>query len=338
VTGHTVSVVIPCHDERRWPSLYAAVASVAAQTLSPQRVVVVVDHNERLLHLARRGLAAAGPIGVTVLPNRQQRGVCGTRNTGVLATRTDLVAFLDSDIVAPPRWLESLVAPFTDPRVVGTGGAIRPVWTSRPTWVPDEFLWAFGGAYPGMPQRTAVVRNVWSASMVVRRTVFDEVGGFAVGFGKVGRRSRPEDTELCLAMSGARRGVWVYRPSARVAHHLPEHQSTFGYFLTRCFAEGRGKIALSRRYRGRHHRGRRPGRPAGGGTLHTERAYLLSLPRAAIARVADTVSGRDRHGLAKAGAIAAGVAAAGAGGVVELISGAGRAGTAPTTGPDRGQP
>ena len=43
-----------------------------------------------------------------------------------------------------------------------------------------------GGSYAGMPTRTAEIRNVWSASMVVRREAFTAVGGFRVGFGKNG--------------------------------------------------------------------------------------------------------------------------------------------------------
>nr|BFE71392.1 hypothetical protein GCM10020092_046930 [Actinoplanes digitatis] len=67
--------------------------------------------------------------------------------------------------------------------------------------MPAEFLWAVGGSYAGMPTSTAPIRNVWSASMVVRRETFLAVGGFRTGFGKLGNQNRPEDTELCLRMS-----------------------------------------------------------------------------------------------------------------------------------------
>src|SRR5207248_2575735 len=85
---------------------------------------------------------------------------------------------------------------------------IRPAWeTARPAWVPDEFLWAWGGSYTGMPTATARVRNVWSASMAVRREVFAKVAGFRAGFGKVGARARPADPDLCLRTAAACAGV-----------------------------------------------------------------------------------------------------------------------------------
>ena len=297
-----VGVVIPCHTEQRWAGLCAAVASVLAQRPAPAGVVVVVDHNEPLYRRAHADLS-----GVTVLRNGfPERGVSGTRNTGVYHLDTPVVALLDDDASAHPGWLAGLTAPFADPAVCGTGGAIRPAWESgRPRWVPDEFLWAWGGSYTGLPTTTAPVRNVWSASMAVRREVFAKVDGFRVGFGKVGDRSRPEDTDLCLRMTGASGGRWMYVPDALIDHPVPADKATVRYFVTRCYHEGRGKVALARLNPGRE-------------SLGSERAYLRRTLPAGIARgVAGTV--RDPAGVARAGAILLGAAAAAFGGLVEVV-------------------
>ena len=297
-----VSIVIPCHDERRWDQLAVTVASALDQRPAPAEVVVVVDHNEQLYRRARRELS-----GVTVLRNRYpEPGVSGNRNTGAFHLDTPLIALMDDDVVAHPGWLAALVAPFADPAVCGTGGAIRPRWhAGRPAWVPEEFLWAFGGSYRGMPTAGAQVRNVWSASMVVRREVFAAVGGFRVGFGKVGDRSRPEDTDLCLRMSAASGGHWWYEPGAVVEHAVPASRATFGYFLTRCYHEGRGKVDLGRLNDGRD-------------SLGTEREYLRhTLPTGVWHGLTGTVRGQGLAGAARSGAILAGMGAAGYGALVE---------------------
>ena len=144
-------MVIPCHTERRWNHLVASVHSVLAQSVSPVEIVVVVDHNPAMFARAQRELD-----GVTVMQNRFQRGASGTRNTGAFHTDTPVIALLDGDSRARPGWLARLVAPFADPRVVGTGGAIMPAWERhQPSWFPGEFLWAVGGSYTGQPTRTA---------------------------------------------------------------------------------------------------------------------------------------------------------------------------------------
>ena len=136
----TVSIVIPTHSEQRWAGLVRTVASARSQTHTPAEVIVVVDHNRALYRRARRDLA-----GVTVLENLYTQGVSGNRNTGAFHARTELIAFLDDDTIAEPDWLGRLVEPFAEPRVVGTGGGIKPAWErSRPTGLPDEFLWTVG--------------------------------------------------------------------------------------------------------------------------------------------------------------------------------------------------
>jgi GT2 family glycosyltransferase len=307
-TPAEVSIVIPCHSERGWDTLVGAVASALGQQPPPAEVVVVVDHNPQLYYRARRDLT-----GVTVLENRFEQGASGTRNTGAWHTTTPLIAFLDGDITAGPQWLAQLVAPFDDPSVVGTGGAIAAAWErSRPSWMPDELLWAVGASYTGMPVTNAPVRNVWSASMAVRREVFASVSGFREGFGKIGSRNRPEDTELCLRMSGAG-GRWIYVPGAVVEHDVPVERSTFRFLLRRCYAEGRGKVQMARLF-------------DDSTKLGAERSYLSrTLPRAVLRDLSGAVRGRDSgqptrtSSAARAGTVVAAVAAAAVGGAVETL-------------------
>jgi hypothetical protein len=160
-----------------------------------------------------------------------------------------------------------------------------------------------------MPTTTARVRNVWSASMAVRRDVFEKVGGFRVGFGKVGDRSRPEDTDLCLRMSEASGGHWMYVPDAVIDHPVPADKATFRYFVTRCYNEGRGKVEMARLNHGKD-------------SLGSESAYLRRTLPAGVGRgLADTVRGRGFSNTAKAATIVLGMASAAWGGFVESVRG-----------------
>jgi hypothetical protein len=238
----TVSVVIAAFTMDRWTDLQEAVASVHAQTVPVLETVVVIDHHPDLLARARRELT-----GVTVIPNAGGRGASGGRNTGVAASHGEVVAFLDDDAVASPRWLEPLLRHFSRPDVVGVGGRLDPLWAGpEPRWFPPEFGWAVGASYRGMPEDAGPVRNVWSGNMAIRRQVFDAIGGFRADFGKVGGRSRPEDTDLCLrAAAGRDGGTWIYEPAGVACHRVPAYRATPGFFLRRCFHEGQGKAALA---------------------------------------------------------------------------------------------
>ena len=122
----SVTVVICAYTELRWRLLLAGIASVRAQTLTPQELIVVVDHNPSL---HRRLRAQVEPQdAVKVVENSGPHGLSGARNTGVYAATGDVVAFLDDDAAAAPDWLERLCALYDDQDVIAVGGRIVPRW------------------------------------------------------------------------------------------------------------------------------------------------------------------------------------------------------------------
>src|SRR5262249_13978724 len=160
--------------------------------------------------------------------NALGRGAAGARNTGVREASGDVVAFVDDDAEPEPIWLEELADGFREAGVLGVGGDIRPHWeVGRPRWFPREYDWVVGCTYAGLGEDAGPVRNLIAANMAVRRDVFEALGGFRRELSKVGERSRPEDTDLCLRAQplfpGAR---WLHRPSAVVRHRVPARRGT----------------------------------------------------------------------------------------------------------------
>jgi GT2 family glycosyltransferase len=239
----SVSVIIPSYSMTRWDSLLRSVASARAQTAPPAQIIVVIDHNPELLARVISEIP-----NIIAVPNSGMRGVSGARNSGVTAAQTELVAFLDDDVVASPDWLRGLVAHLRNPEVVGAGAHFEGSWESpRPRWFPGEFGWTIGISYSGMPEKATAVRNVWTSAMVVRKTAFEAVDGFREDFGKIGDRNLPEDTDLCLRISSAQddKGLWIYDPAQIMFHQVPAARTTFRYFLSRCFLQGWGKAAMA---------------------------------------------------------------------------------------------
>jgi glycosyltransferase involved in cell wall biosynthesis len=236
----TVSVVIATYSMDRWDGLRETVASVKNQTAQVLETTIVVDHHPGLMAKASKEL------GVAVVPNTALPGASGARNSGVAVSKGEIIVFLDDDITAMPSLIEKMLEHFKDSAVVGVGTLLEPSWDlQRPSWFPHEFDWVIGCSYRGMPERVTPVRNVWSGSMAIRRNVFEAIEGFRIGFGKVGTRNRPEDTDLCLrATEFFGEGIWLYEPSAIAKHKVPPERATFRYFVRRCYYEGLGKATL----------------------------------------------------------------------------------------------
>ena len=290
-----VSVIICAHTEKRYSDLLAAVESVQAQTRPAQEIWVVIDHNPALLE--RVSALWAADERVRVVDNQQTRGLSGARNTAIALTQGDILAFLDDDASAAPDWLASLLSVYDDPQVAGAGGGIDPNWLGgAPRWFPAEFQWVVGCTYRGMPESVATVRNLIGANMSFRRQVFQMVGHFTDGMGRIGALPVGcEETELCIRYRQRQpQDRFVFVPQARVQHNVPAARATFSYFRSRCYHEGRSKAQVVRLV----------GADDG---LSSERSYTLrTLPLGVLQGLGQALRG-DLAGLGRAAAIVIGL-------------------------------
>ncbi|MBV6757276.1 MULTISPECIES: glycosyltransferase family 2 protein [Rhodococcus] len=292
------SVVICAYTTERWSDLCAAVDSVLTQSVPVLEVLLVIDHSEELFSRAERHFAAESRV--TVLRNSESRGLSGARNTGVRASRGDMIAFLDDDARAEPDWYRVSAAHYSDPDVLGVGGFASPAWPAdRPVWMPAEFDWVVGCSYVGQPTRIEPVRNFIGCNMSLRRTVFDAVDGFSDGIGRVGKTPVGcEETELCIRIRTHQPTArLLFDPAMKVVHRVSDDRTTFRYFLSRCFHEGVSKALVSDLV-------------GAGDALSSERAYTARvLPRAVVTGITS-----PRHGgLSRAGAVIAGFTVTAAG-------------------------
>ena len=244
-----------------------------------------------------RALADAATV---VLPNTQRRGLAGARNTGVEASRGDVVVFLDDDARAAPRWLEEMSRHYARPHRHRGRRARRTAVGRRcaPAWFPPEFGWVVGCSYTGQPERTAPVRNPIGANMSFRREPVLAVGGFRVEVGRVGADALGgEETELSIRLGQHYPGTRIlHEPAAVVHHHVPGRPRAMGLLppalLGRGGQQGAGEPASSPEQ-----------------ALGSERAYVRrALPLGVARDVHTSVADRDPRGLARAGAIVSGLA------------------------------
>ncbi len=288
-----VSVIICAYTEERWQDLLEAVASMRQQTVLPQQIIVVIDHNPVLLDRARQALP-----DVVVTENVEPRGLSGARNSGIALATGEIIAFMDEDATAAPDWLAQLCAGYTDAKVLGVGGAIEPKWLGgRPAWFPEEFDWVVGCTYRGMPESTSQVRNLIGCNMSFRHEVFATLR-YRSGIGRIGTLPVGcEETELCISS----RQRWpdtrfIYEPNARVHHRVPVTRGRWKYFRSRCYAEGLSKALVSRLV-------------GAGDGLASERSYVMrTLPLGVWRGVADVFRQRSLSGLGRSTAIVSGLA------------------------------
>jgi mycofactocin glycosyltransferase len=203
VTGpRDVTVVIPVRD--REAELARCLAGLSA---GPAAVIVVDDASYDAAAVARIAVAA----GARALRRPVNGGPGAARNTGLAAADTPLVAFVDSDCVPGPGWLDALLPHFADPAIGAVAPRIVPDEPGR-TWLA-RYEGASStldmGARAGIVRPRSRVSYVPGAALVVRKA--------AAGAGFAEDMQAGEDVDFVWRLAA---GGWRvrYEPAAAMRH------------------------------------------------------------------------------------------------------------------------
>jgi GT2 family glycosyltransferase len=294
------SIIICAYTLDRWEDLCEAIASARAQEPPVKEVILVCDHNSELQSKAE----AAFP-DVTVIANAEKRGISGARNSGIVAASGEILGFLDDDVQADKKWAANLGAEFESPDIFAVFPLAEPQWEGhQPSWFPDEFLWAVGCSYRGLPRLRTEVRNIIGGACLYRRDLFERAGCFNRWLNRTDSKVpiSNEETEICIRASQlVNRAKFVFQPSITVRHKVPRRRQTWSYFTLRCYAEGLSKAYLV-------------GLAGAKIGLSSERRYVLRTLPAGFARgIGDAIFRFDMSGLGRAFAILWGLSCACAG-------------------------
>lgn len=219
-----VSIIIPTHD--RPELLRACLEGLTEGTAYAEREVLIVDNGSTqpdALDLLR---AIDGRDGVRVIRDDVSLSRSSLNNRAVTACNGDILLFLDSTIKTLHRgWLHEMVRQCLRPEVGAVGARLEyPSGEVQHAGIILSVRGAAAHAHHGLAQkdpghggRAWLVQNVSAvtgACMAVRRSVFDETGGFDAA-------ELPEsfgDVDFCLRL-GARGYRIVYTPFARLLQH-----------------------------------------------------------------------------------------------------------------------
>jgi len=164
-----VSVVIPCYNTAQF--IAEAVGSVLAQTYLDYEIVIVNDGSPDTPELERVLAPWTNRIVYTKIENH---GLAGARNAGILISKGEFIALLDSDDMWEPNYLEVLVCaldrdPSADivyPRFLNFGDGIRSGTLNMASRGEVTFI--------SLLQETCTV----TVSVLARRAAFERVGLF----------------------------------------------------------------------------------------------------------------------------------------------------------------
>ncbi len=236
VSRPDVTVLIPVRDR-------AVLLDRCLSALGDRYPVLVVDDGSGDPG-AVAGVAAAH--GAALVRREVNGGPGAARNTGLLNVATGLVAFLDSDCVPDPDWIERLAAHLADPAVAAAAPRMvavpaGPGWAGR--YTTAACCLDLGDAEARVVPGTRVA-YVPTAALVVRRAAL--AGGARAGDVFDPALRWGEDVDLVWRLHAAGWRI-RYDPAVRVSHHEP---SGWPALLARRFRYGSSAAPLALRHPG----------------------------------------------------------------------------------------
>jgi GT2 family glycosyltransferase len=190
----TVSVIIPVHDGL--DAFRACLEGLRSADPEPNEILVIVDGG------ADGPAELAGRSGARVLKTPARSGPAAARNLGARAARSDVLLFLDADVLMPPRVVGQVAAYFHEhPEVAAVIGS----YDDAPA--ESNLLSQYKNLLQHyMHQRSSEEGfTFWGACGAVRRDVFLALGGYDEGY----RRPSIEDIELGYRLKAAGHRVRV---------------------------------------------------------------------------------------------------------------------------------
>ncbi len=231
-----LTVVIPTYN--RLHRLRQVLAALEAQTVPLDQFDVVVVSDGATDGTAQFLQAIYSPLRLNSVL-QENAGVAAARNSGIEQATTDLILFLDDDVVPAPDLVQKHLEAQADfgPDTVVLGPMLTPDDFSMHPWVDWEqqmLVKQYDDMTAGKYAPTA--RQFFTGNTSLERRHLVEVGGFDTRF------RRAEDVELAYRLDKA--GLkFVFKGDA-VGFHYAER--SFDSWLATPYAYGRNDVVFSR--------------------------------------------------------------------------------------------
>ena len=211
-----VSVIIPVHGSF-WYTHQCIRRIAEHKPLRPFEVILVDDGSTDETVLASMIIS-----GIRVVRNAANMGFVGSVNAGAAVARGRLLMLLNNDTEVQAGWLDALCDTLDSEPEIGIVGS-KLLFPDGTLQECGGIVWRLGDAWNYGRDQDANnpafcfmrdVDYVSGASLMIRRSVWDEVGGLSPEFAP----GYYEDTDLCFKARAAGHRV-VVQPGSRIVHH-----------------------------------------------------------------------------------------------------------------------
>ena len=205
---NTITVAIPTYNREQ--VLINTVQHVLAQGRRADEILVIDQTPEHETKIARQ-LSRWHADGSIRWLKQEEANLSAARNRALLEATSDIVIFLDDDVILAQNFIRSHEESFADEKTKIVAGQI--VAADKPVHTGDIDDFELG--FPLSHDRTAWIKNMGGGNFSVYRNLAIEVGGFDQRFYRVAYR---EDSDFLFRFCTRYGCLAKYVPEASLVH------------------------------------------------------------------------------------------------------------------------
>jgi glycosyltransferase involved in cell wall biosynthesis len=180
---------------RNRPALAPRAAASILRSPYPAFHLRIIDQSDDAsTRLALQSIADDPRVTIVAAP---PRGLAASRNLGVAQSDTPLIAFTDDDCEAAPHWLPAIADAFAaDPGIGLMFGTVNAPQYDRGRGFIPAYRVAVAVTAHSLRQKSSI--EGFGANMALRRTIWQDLGGFDELMGAGSRFRAGEDTDFTI--------------------------------------------------------------------------------------------------------------------------------------------
>jgi len=249
-----LSIVITAYTAERLNDIYELLESIKNQTYKNMETIFVVERSQDLANRINSFIAEKSIPNIRVVFSNDKLGLSLARNLGIKNAKSEIIAFVDDDVVLYPDWAEEMVKTYNDSSIIGVTGPGYPRWEDKKmSWLPDELQWIVS-CTAFVPWREArAVRSAWGMNMSFRREAFD-ICQFSSDFGhttggKEAWKTGPvDDAEYSMNLRKKTRKNIIFNPRVQVYHKVYKYRLSTKFIRGQCYWQGYSKAVFRKMY------------------------------------------------------------------------------------------
>lgn len=195
--SNSISIVIPCYNSsKRIVGCIRAVKDSLNSLINKNKFEIIVVNDGSTDDTAS---IISKETGITIITHSKNKGLSSARNSGIEASNSEYIVFIDSDIIIEKDWIQkTLDLLMSDSSIMGVIGHLAHPLTKKKTSLLDIYLFSNYRGAKKIDNKTPLLYKWFVFSnTIIKRHLLKKTGCFDENICAYGG----EDTELSIRIN-----------------------------------------------------------------------------------------------------------------------------------------